>query len=357
LFRHVCDLVEGQHTLGLKVGVVCDSSIGQGFAEPALAALEPLCVLGVHRLPMTRNMGWADARALGRLSRICRAYAPDIIHGHGAKGGAYARLLATQFGAKAIYTPHGGSLHYSTKSPAGIIYLTIERLLRARTDGIVFESQYGAEAYARKIGSVGSPYRIIHNGLKEEDFVPVAGSKDMDFVFVGELRKLKGIDVLLQALHRLKSKRTVSALIVGYGPDLKYLRHRIKELGLEGQVTILPPIVPARQVFTRARCVVLPSRAESFPYIVLEAAAAQVPVIATRVGGIPEIFGPDADQLVPPDDPIALAERMQEMLNDPGKAAQVVKRLHAYVKARFSADAMICSTLELYRQVLYGLHS
>ena len=67
--------------------------------------------------------------------------APDVIHGHGAKGGAYARLLPRVTSRVVLYTPHGGALHYSWRSPAGALFLGLERLLMARTDGILFESQ------------------------------------------------------------------------------------------------------------------------------------------------------------------------------------------------------------------------
>ena len=75
-----------------------------------------------------------------------------MLHGHGAKGGAYARLVPRR-GAIRVYTPHGGSLHYGRASPVGLIYLTLERLLMARTELFLFESAYGRDAFTAKIGT------------------------------------------------------------------------------------------------------------------------------------------------------------------------------------------------------------
>ena len=109
---------------------------------------------------------------------------------------------------------------------------------------------------------------------------------------------------------------------------------------------------PARPTFARGRVAVVPSLAESLPYVVLEAAAARLPVIATNVGGIPEIFGPTAGSLVPAGDAIALGAAMQRALDHPGEAqAEMAARL-THVENRFSLATMSGAIEALYRSVM-----
>jgi len=94
----------------------------------------------------------------------------------------------------------------------------------------------------------------------------------------------------------------------------------------------------------------VPSRAESLPYIVLEAAAATVPMIATDIGGMKEIFGPEAGSLVPSGDAVALARAIIAALSDPAAARAAAVRLHQRVAKHFSADAMTDAVLAAYAE-------
>src|ERR1700754_878806 len=130
LFRHVADLTRGQAARGHRVGLIADSSTGGAHAEATLAALSSELALGVTRVPMSRQLGTSDAAAVVHVTRRAAKVAAHVIHGHGAKGGAYARLArlpalpgdgASSPRAIRAYTPHGGSLHYRWGTPAGIL--------------------------------------------------------------------------------------------------------------------------------------------------------------------------------------------------------------------------------------------
>ena len=105
---------------------------------------------------------------------------------------------------------------------------------------------------------------------------------------------------------------------------------------------------PARTAFGMGRLLVVPSRGDSLPYVVIEAAAAGVPLIASRVGGIPEIFGLDADRLVPPDDAAALAVAIVTALVSPSSLAASTARLRERVSKHFSQRAMVEGVLAAY---------
>jgi glycosyltransferase involved in cell wall biosynthesis len=173
-----------------------------------------------------------------------------------------------------------------------------------------------------------------------------------DLVFVGELRAIKGIDVLLEAIALLHQQgRRVSATIVGSGPDEKTLHAGVKARGLAGDVHFLPAM-PARQAFSLGRMIIVPSRSESLPYIVLEAAGAGLPVIATRVGGIPEIFGPDSARLIPPENAPALATIIAGALENPQEMRQFAQALRQRVRDGFSVQLMVDDVLAAYRQAV-----
>src|ERR1700751_3690499 len=145
LFRHVIDLVRGQTAAGHRVGIIADATTGGARAEAALAEIAPRTALGITRAAMSRHLGGSDGTAVRRVEQAIRGSGADVVHGHGAKGGAYARLAGTR--ALRAYTPHGGSLHFDPRTPIGFVYVTLERALLRRTDLILFESVYAREIY------------------------------------------------------------------------------------------------------------------------------------------------------------------------------------------------------------------
>jgi glycosyltransferase involved in cell wall biosynthesis len=353
LFRHVVDLARLQAEAGHKVGIIADADTGGEAADRAFATLLPLLALGLNRVPMPRQIGPADLSAVRAIKAIAYRQRADILHGHGAKGGAYARLAARALKiegqeVRAVYTPHGGSLHYSVLSPQGMLFLGLERALGCHTDGLIFESQFSERAYHRKVGAPGCTTRIIPNGLLEADFAPRRlAAHAADFVFVGELRRLKGVDLLLRALARIDEPRRPTAVIVGSGSDALAFQRLANRLGLAGRVSF-PGAMPARAAFALGRCLVVPSRAESFPYIVLEGAAAGMPMIATKVGGIPEIIDASHGSLLPAGDLPALTAALGEFLADPRARQQDAARLQTSVADRFTAERMGAAVLDVY---------
>jgi glycosyltransferase involved in cell wall biosynthesis len=358
IFRHIRDLAICQSEAGHDVGLVCDSNTGSAFDNQLLEELKPKLSLGLARFPMQRQLTVQDLTATVSLYRHIRDLKPDILHGHGAKGGAYARLIGSVLrlrGQKTarVYCPHGGSLHYDPNRFEGRVYHMLERLLGRMTDGLIFVSDYEAAAYESKVGHPTARSRIVYNGLTAEEFQPVSVNKDAaDFLYIGMLRDLKGPDLFIEALYniRLKTGVTPIAHIVGEGPDEDRYRNMVKKLGLERAVTFHGAL-PAREAFKLARTVVIPSRAEAMPYIILEAVAAERPLIATRVGGIPEIFGRYANRLVAPGHIGKLTTAMEEALADPDKMAKRANKLRSCLVETFSVDLMNDRITTLYQEI------
>jgi glycosyltransferase involved in cell wall biosynthesis len=352
LFRHVVDLARGQAARGHNVGLIVDSTTGGARADEVLTALAHDLTLGISKHPFPRHLGLGDLSGAKHVAQRIAQTTAHVIHGHGAKGGAYARLAAVPKGTIRVYTPHGGSLHYRPTTPLGVIYLGLERLLMPRGDLYLFESIYSRDVFHAKVAKPNGTVRVVHNGIAEVDFNLIEPAADAtDILFVGELRAIKGIDVLIEAVALLhRQGRRVSATIVGSGPADGALRATVELHGLARDVRFLPAM-PARRAFSLGRMMVVPSRSESLPYVVLEAAGAGLPLIATQVGGIPEIFGPDSGRLIPPENAPALAAAIATTLEDPQESRQFAQGLRHRVHAAFSADLMIEQVLAAYRQV------
>ena len=105
LFRHVCDLARGQSARGHKVGVIADAASGGERADAALAELAPALALGLTRVPMTRNIGGGDLAAVRHVGQRAAELAANVLHGHGAKGGAYARLARATTRCARLHPP------------------------------------------------------------------------------------------------------------------------------------------------------------------------------------------------------------------------------------------------------------
>jgi glycosyltransferase involved in cell wall biosynthesis len=353
----VRDLAKGQAELGLQVGVICDSETGGEDAARALERLAEFCTLGVARVPMARQIRPSDFKAYRQVKRRASNLDVDVLHGHGAKGGAYARLAARALKRKAkrvgaFYTPHGGSLHHAPTTMTGRMYVKAERRLATLSDGLIFESLFAARRFSDFIGRPSCPVCIVPNGLYPHEFYePGLADDAADFVFVGELRPLKGVDVMLAALAAQRAVYPATAVIVGTGPDEAEFKRLAQKLGIEDKVTFAGSL-PARTAFARGRCVVVPSRAESFPYVVLEAAAAQMPLIATEVGGIPEIVAGTDTPLIRPGDIGALAQQMRGFLAHPKPFLDRAIQLQRHVAKRLTVERMTKEIVDFYVSAL-----
>ena len=365
IFRHVSDLVRAQRAAGHSVGLICDSTTGGALEEERIAALRSELTLGVMRIAMARSIRPFDIFSTLMVTRAVAAMRPDVVHSHGAKGGVYGRL-ATAFERRRVravasfYAPHGGSLHYDAGSLSGRLYFGVERALEGLTDGLIHVSAYEARVYREKVGVPRCPTHIVRNGLKPEDFEPVIAAPDVaDFIFIGEMRDLKGTDVFIEALAQLeKEGRPARAIIVGPSTpqDARRYLEMANAIVKRHRVAFMPPM-PAREAFTLARTVVLPSRAESLPYVVLEAAAAGMPLIATDVGGVPEIFEGETERLVAPGDATALAAAMQDALAGPERMAAEAMLRRSKVEKKFSLAVAARRIEDIYRAALEARYS
>jgi glycosyltransferase involved in cell wall biosynthesis len=350
IFRHILDLANGQADRGHHVGLIADSLTGGERAEAALAELAPRLKLGVHRLPIHREPHPMDTVVLGRFMRLVRRLNPDVLHGHGAKAGAFVRMKGASKSIIRVYTPHGGSLHYPLNTVKGALYSRLERALKNRTDLFLFESAFARDTFQRTIGTPAGLVRCVFNGVTADEFDPIVKAADAtDIVYVGEFRHIKGADLLIDAVARLRGDgRLVTLTLAGDGEETEALRAQIQRLGL-GEAVRFIGHVKARYGFSKGSLLVVPSRGDSMPYVVIEAAAAGIPMVAANVGGIPEIFGSHTDALFAPNIVAAMADAIEIALEDPAAALQRAKSLRERIFLHFSQKAMVEGVLAGYR--------
>jgi glycosyltransferase involved in cell wall biosynthesis len=355
VFRHILDLANGQAGRGHHVGIVADSLTGGQRADAALAEIAPRLKLGVHRLAIRRNPGPADVLVWARFMHLIWRLKPDVLHGHGTKAGAFLRMKARSQGSVRVYTPHGGSLHYPRNTFKGAFYSRLERALMNSTDLFLFESAFARDTYQRTIGIPTAPVRCVFNGVTADEFDAIVKAADAtDLVYVGEFSQIKGADLLIDAVARLHSDgKPVTLTLAGDGEELENLKTQIQKLGLTEAVRFLGH-VKARYGFSKGKLLVVPSRGDSMPYVVIEAAAAGIPMVAANVGGIPEIFGSRTDALFAPNIVGALADAIETALEDPAAAQAQAKSLRERIFLHFSQKAMVDGVLAGYRDALAG---
>jgi glycosyltransferase involved in cell wall biosynthesis len=168
--------------------------------------------------------------------------------------------------------------------------------------------------------------------------------------WVGRMIPVKGGDIFLDAVHRLPEPRPTVAMI-GHGIEAAALAQRAQALNLTS-VRFYPNVTDAGRLFAAFDVYVLSSRSEGLPVVLLEAMASRVPIVAARVGGVPEAVGQDDAILVAPQDPAALADGIRRSLEDPESATRRATSAAVRLAADFSLEPWLDSYEAVYRKVL-----
>jgi glycosyltransferase involved in cell wall biosynthesis len=200
------------------------------------------------------------------------------------------------------------------------------------------------------IGTPSGLVKCVFNGVTSGEFDPVEPADDAtDICYVGEFRRIKGADLLVDAVARLRADgQPVTLTLGGDGEETNALKAQITRLGLTDAVRFIGHVKP-RYGFSKGRLLVVPSRGDSMPYVVIEAAAAGIPMIAANVGGIPEIFGSHTSALFQSNNVDAMATAIKTALDDIAAARARAQLLRERIAEHFSQDAMVEGVIEGYR--------
>ena len=310
----------------------------------------------------------ADLATLARLVRLMRQFRPHIVHTHTAKAGAVGRMAARLSGVPVVvHTFHGHVFHAYFGRLQSRLAVRTERMLAGLSDRLITLS----ERLRREIAGFGvapsEKIEVIPLGFDLAPFAPEAGWRrgqlraelglapdDWLIGSVGRLVPVKNHALLLQAAQALRQAgRRAHFVIVGDGELRPSLEAQARALGLEQAVSFtgwrrdLPPVYADLDVLVNT------SRNEGTPVAVIEAMAAGVPVIATAVGGVPDVVADGATgTLVPEGDAEALARALAERLDQPEAARRMAEAARVEVLQRYSMKQLLCNVDGLYQRLL-----
>ena len=308
----------------------------------------------------------ADLRAFLGLVRLIRDFRPAIVHTHTAKAGLLGRLAARLAGVPVvIHTFHGHVLRgYFGPAPTAV-FRRIERALGRLADALVAVSE-AVKADLVELGvAERSRIRVVPLGLDLEPFtgplprgaLRAAGRVPRDATLVGLVGRLvpiKDVPTLLACAAELRPTHPgVHFALVGDGEEREALEARVRGMGLAETVHFFGWRQDTPAVYGDLDLVVNCSRNEGTPVALIEAMAAGRPVIATRVGGTPDLLGDDErGRLVPAGDPGSLAAAIRETLADPEAAGRRALAGRRHVLERHSASRLVDEVDALYRELL-----
>ena len=311
---------------------------------------------------IVEDHGPLDWRMASRVEAVLRRWRPSIVQTHGYKAAAVAYVLRRL----GLPWPWIGFFHGFTTEPsfttASIkqrLYHWLDLRLLCAAERIVVMSRAQAQAFRHCQRRV----RVIYNAAlapppagdrsERDRLAALAGSLRRPIVgVVGRLSREKGVDLFLDACAVLVRKGLAfSALVAGDGPERVRLEAQCRRLGLESCVRFLGRVDNVDVMYSNLDLVVLPSRYEGLPNTMLEAMQADVPVVATAVGAVPEVIGTScAARVVEPRSVTALADAMERAVTEGDSPAAAAARRE--VVSRFSLEHRLEAHVDLYRELL-----
>jgi glycosyltransferase involved in cell wall biosynthesis len=312
-----------------------------------------------------------DVVAAFRLARLIRRLRPQILHTHTAKAGAVGRLAALLAGRArppiVVHTFHGHVLRgYFGPARTGFFRLLERALARMSTRLIAVSPEVRDDLVA--LGVAGpEKFEVIRLGIELDERVELDGALRYEtrrvlgvsperFVvgWIGRMTSIKNTDVVLRAFGALRERGVDAVLcLIGDGPDRDALERDAHDLGLMRHCLFLGYQEDVARFYAAFDVFLLASENEGTPVTTIEALAAGRPVVATRVGGVPDVVEEGVDGfLAEPRDVEGLADRLERLARDPELRAEMGRRGRERVPARYAVDRLVSDVDELYRSLL-----
>ena len=336
LERVVRSLATGHRALGHRV---CVAVIHEREQEDHPFS-DALADSGVEVIPIRVAVrAYRTERAM--IAALCERLRPDVVHTHGYRPDVVDAGVARRLKIPTVTTAHG----FTGGGWKNRLYERLQRYAFRQFDAVVAVSRPLAEALARDRVLRGRIHEIRnawddavafldHSAARRELGVPDDGFR---LGWVGRVTHEKGPDVMVQALALL-GDTAVRVSMLGDGRERDPLQKRGQALGVAARMTWHGNVAEAASLFRAFDVFVLSSRTEGTPIALFEAMAAGVPVVATAVGGVPEVVSPAEAILVPPDDPARLADAVRETLRNPAAARERARAAQRRLEREFAVQ-------------------
>ena len=349
LERVVEGLAGGHAALGHQVHVV--AVIQPSDPEPQMIRVLNQSGVRVHVLRISSRRYLAE-RAY--VARICRQLRPHVVHTHGFRSDVVDGGVARRLGIATVTTVHG----FTRNAGRGRLYEWLQRRSHARFDAVVAVS----DAQTRDLQAAGVPasrLTVLRNAwagsaewLPRDEARAALGvpAGKINVGWVGRLSHEKGPDIFIEAIGRTKDNR-LHASIIGGGREREALEAKVAALGIGNRVRFCGQLNDAARHFRGFDLFVMSSRTEGAPIVLFEAMAAEIPVVATAVGGVPEIAGRGEATLVAPDDPVALAAAIDDALANPERMRAQARLALETLRSAYSAENWLTAYASLYTRL------
>jgi glycosyltransferase involved in cell wall biosynthesis len=366
---HVAYLSEGLAERGYDTTLVA-GSLARGEGSMAYVA-ESRGVDIVHVDALSREISpIRDALSVLRLARLIREQRPHILHTHTAKAGAVGRLAALLAGDArpkiVVHTFHGHVLRGYFGLPKTLAFRLLERLLARVTTRLVAVSPQVRDDLVELGVAPAERFTVVRLGIELDERLGGSATRDETrallgiapetFVvgWVGRMTGVKRTDDVLSAVQQLRGRGVDAALLmVGDGPDRDHVEERSSQLGIIRHCFFLGYQEDVAGWYQAFDAMILPSANEGTPVVVIEALAAGCPVVATSVGGVPDVVHEGVDGfLVPVGDTKAMAERLERLARDPELRRAMGKAGSETVPSRYAVERLVDDVDRLYRTLL-----
>lgn len=350
--KHVHDIIMNLNK-DFDFYYVSSNNVDLSFSDE-IKCLDPL-INSRKQLNISKEPSLSDLKNFFIVYLFVRKNKVDVIHGHGAKGGLYARIVGWLCGCKVIYTPHGGAAHDMFTPFKDKIYKTVEKVLYYPTDIFLFESHYTKKSFLNRIGRKGTIKSVVNfNGVDLSSYLPVQNSSNRPIVsigFFGMLRKEKGVLFSLEVVARLiESNNNIRYHIFGAGHLMSQIQGKIVELKIEDFVTLHGETETPYIHMQKMDIVFMPSMFESFGYVAVESMIFEKSLVFSSAGALPDTCEFNRDYMFESGSVDDAVEKLTDAIDnvDTPENKKRLKAVADMASSKYSIDGMINTIRNVY---------
>lgn len=301
-----------------------------------------------------------DIKSLLAIRKLLYSYKIDILHSHGFKSDFYAWFLRKTYRVKLVTTAHG----WNPTTLRERLFFSFDKMILRYFDSIVVVNERQKDHLISK-GIPKEKIIVVHNAIDTNKFrtnpARISRSPTIDFCkdsfvigYIGRLSQEKGVDKLINSVFLLTNNhKNIRLFIIGDGPERSSLEAYSKKLGLQEYVVFIGYIKDIENIYMNLDLLVLPSLTEGLPNVVLEALSFGVPVVATNVGGLPEIIKSGSNGLlVDPGDVIAISEAIGTLILNDNLREKFILEGRKTVCDKYSFKQRMKKIENVYREVM-----